>query len=73
MFYFIQNVTGYRQWDVAKSIEIWNMRGKLIIVDEDVYGRAIIGTVPAGNIILYSGSFPSKGLRMFHVLKCVES
>ena len=37
--------------------------------------QSFIGTVPAGNIllssaILYSGSLPSKALRMFQVLKC---
>lgn len=39
--------------------------------------QSFIGTVPAGNIllssaILYTGSLPSKALRMFQVLKCAS-
>ena len=47
-------------------------------VEEDIHtweSQSFIGTVPAGNILLssallYSGSLPSKALRMFQVLKC---
>ena len=60
------------------------VRGTFLRITQlcDVCGRSriwesqsFIGTVPAGNIllssaILYSGSLPSKALRMFHVLKC---